>query len=187
MGYGIIKSTSPSREASPHLSQGSQIAQVTSRSLLHTHDPHPRCAQTAAQLLSSPPGAPGCVQFSLFLFVGVGVTAAWIWAAILLRSPFIFSCRAGWNSLLGSVQKKRRKKKKHSGNESCNTILRVPNVSLSRDKGPEKSCWAYFSLQMIQEWWGRKDGGVRGGGEGEREGKNYYGWGIKIWSGDVVK
>lgn len=74
MGYGIMKSTSRSQEASPHLSWGSQIAQVTSRRnsthMIHTPTvPKPHCSYP-------PPGPCSYMQFVLYLFAEAGVTAA---------------------------------------------------------------------------------------------------------------
>lgn len=73
MGYGIMKSTSHSGGASPHLSRGSQIAQVTSAPVLHTHDPRPHCFQTTPHTLHQDPAATCSLHF---MFANVGVTAA---------------------------------------------------------------------------------------------------------------
>lgn len=74
MGYGIMKSTSHSQGASPHLSWGSQIAQVTGRPdfthMIHTPAvPEPHRSYP-------PPGPCSHTQFVLYLFADAGVTAA---------------------------------------------------------------------------------------------------------------
>lgn len=111
MGYGIMKSTSHSRGASPHLSWGSQIAQVTEPP---RHDPHTRCApnHTTATLHQNP--AAMCSLYFICL-PRFGVTAPRIWAAISPShppsSPFIFILRSRikYPSWFHAGKKKKRK------------------------------------------------------------------------------
>lgn len=112
MGYGIMKYTSHSRGASPHLSWGSQIAQVTKPPLSYfTH--MIRTPAVPKPHHSQPPSGPcSYVQFVLYLFADVGVTAARIWAAISLPSPFTERDKIPF--LVPRRKKKKRKKKKRS-------------------------------------------------------------------------
>lgn len=152
-----MKSTSRSQEASPHLSWGSQIAQVTSRRnsthMIHTPTvPKPHCSYP-------PPGPCSYMQFVLYLFAEAGVTAAWIWAAILL--PLALHLHTGkWDEIPFLVPHRRRKKEEEGKKKKKKNIQEMKVVTRSSvcqtspwagTKGPEKSCWDYFSLQMTEE------------------------------------
>lgn len=163
MGYGIMKYTSHSRGASPHLSWGSQIAQVT-KPPYFTHMIHtPAVAKPHHSY--PPPGPCSYAQFVLYLFADVGVTAARIWAAIPLPSPFIFILQRGikYPSWFHAGKKKKniQEMKVVTRSSVCQTS------PWAGTKSPEKSCWAYFSLQMMG---GGGGGGVQRERKGEKEG-----------------
>lgn len=93
MGYGIIKSISHSREASPHLSWGSEIAQVTSSTpISHTHDPHPPAAPEPHRS-STPPG-PWAV-FTLFVCQRWSDSSLNLSCHLTPLAPSSSYCRAG--------------------------------------------------------------------------------------------
>lgn len=162
MGYGIMKYTSHSQRASPHLSWGSQIAQVT-KPPYFTHTIHTP-AMPKPHHRYAPPRPWSYVQFVLYLFANVGVTAARIWAAISLPSPFILMLQSGRIKYPSWFP--RRKKGKNIQEMKVVTRSSVCQTSpWAGTKGPEKSCCcAYFSLQMREEQGGQR----RGQGEKRR-------------------
>lgn len=147
MGYGIMKYTPLSHGPSRTYPRGSQTAYVTPPALNHTP--------------SSPPDSGA--KCSLCLFGDMKETSPRKLDSIQFPAPLAPHSHVPAQDkipLLGPP-------KNISGNESWNTIVCVPNISLRRNKR-EKICSGYFSLQMTEgerEW----EGGGRGK-EKDREG-----------------
>lgn len=140
-GYRIMKYTLHSRRASPHLSWGSQISQVTEPpptwcTVIHTSTTQPSSTRSL-QL---------CAVYTLL------VCQSWSDSGPNLSchpAPLALHRRTAERDKRPVLVPHRGKKEKYSGNESCNTILCVPSVSLSRDKRAREKLWAYFSLHVM--------------------------------------
>lgn len=143
-----MKYTLHSSDTSSHFTPGPQIPQVTQPSGWLTPS-HTSAQNHSAPSSTSTPPQP-C---SLYWSAHSGVTTAPIWAAILLRSLVIITApKRDKIPLLVLLRKKSEgwggKKEKYSGNESCNTILCVPSVSLSRDKRARERLLGSFLAGM---------------------------------------
>lgn len=152
-----MKSTSRSQEASPHLSWGSQIAQVTVAATPHTWSTHPLCPNHTAATLHQDPAAICSLYFICLLKLEWQQPESELPSCS--PSLFIFILESGmkypsWFHTEGEKKKKKKKRKRKKNIQEMKVVTRSSVCQTSPwagTKGPEKSCWDYFSLQMTEE------------------------------------
>lgn len=157
--YGIwdneIYLTLPRGIASPILGLTNSSSNQSPQ--LHTHDPHTHCAQTTLQLPSTR---------TLQLYAVCTLFVCWSWSdsslnlSCHLAPPRSSSSYWKWDKIPFLVPHRRRKKEEEGKKKKKKNIQEMKVVTRSSvcqtspwagTKGPEKSCWDYFSLQMTEE------------------------------------
>lgn len=136
MGYRIMKYTSLSR-ASPHLSWGSQISQVTAPPLLTI----PSSSRGAALQR-----APAAVCTSVVRWSRSDSSQN----PSCCSAPLAFCCHTADGDKICFLVPCRREKKKNI--QEMKAVIRSCVCQASPragTKGPEKSCWVYFGLHLM--------------------------------------